>query len=317
MGANIIPAEPPDWGSVREQCVGLLGVSKDLHVAVTLARAEAELEGFSGFAQGLELVAGLLEAQWATVHPRLDADDQDDPTARISAMSGLNHRGVLQALKAAPLVVDRAFGPVSLRSIELATAARSAAGKPGAAANAQAASATAGGSAPTAGGVSGLTMAAIEATFQHVEIERLAQTAEQIAACTNQLQTLLKFWAEKLPDAGLDFSELRKLLAQAHHAVKSRLDTRQVVSSRESAPTTGPDAAPERTNLLGEIRSRDDVLRAIDAICAYYARSEPSSPVPLLLQRCKRLVTMEFTDILKELLPESLPNLQKIAGKTE
>ncbi len=73
----------------------------------------------------------------------------------------------------------------------------------------------------------------------------------------------------------------------------------------------------ERTDPLGEIGSRDDVLRAIDAICAYYARSEPSSPVPLLLQRCKRLVAMAFTDILKELLPESLPNLQKIAGKTE
>jgi type VI secretion system protein ImpA len=59
------------------------------------------------------------------------------------------------------------------------------------------------------------------------------------------------------------------------------------------------------------------VLRAIDAICAYYARAEPSSPVPLLLQRSRRLVTMSFLDILKEMLPESVANLQKISGTTD
>lgn len=76
------------------------------------------------------------------------------------------------------------------------------------------------------------------------------------------------------------------------------------------------EAAPAAA-LRGEVRSRDDVLRAIDAICAYYARAEPSSPVPLLLQRCRRMVTMSFVDILKEMLPESVAGLQKIAGKTD
>ena len=75
--------------------------------------------------------------------------------------------------------------------------------------------------------------------------------------------------------------------------------------------------APAGATLRGEVRSRDDVLRAIDAICAYYARAEPSSPVPLLLQRCRRMVTMSFVDILKEMLPESVAGLQKIAGKTD
>jgi len=39
--------------------------------------------------------------------------------------------------------------------------------------------------------------------------------------------------------------------------------------------------------------------------------------VPLLLQRCRRMVTMSFVDILKEMLPESVAGLQKIAGKTD
>ena len=90
----------------------------------------------------------------------------------------------------------------------------------------------------------------------------------------------------------------------------------------EGGDTTNGAAAAEAAEapavaLRGEVRSRDDVLRAIDAICAYYARAEPSSPVPLLLQRCRRMVTMSFVDILKEMLPESVAGLQKIAGKTD
>ena len=74
-----------------------------------------------------------------------------------------------------------------------------------------------------------------------------------------------------------------------------------------------PSAAPFRR----DVASRDDVLRAIDAICAYYEAHEPSSPVPLLLLRGKRFVTMSFLEILKEMVPESIANVQKITGKTD
>ena len=46
-----------------------------------------------------------------------------------------------------------------------------------------------------------------------------------------------------------------------------------------------------------------------------YIRHEPTSPVPLLLQRGKRLVTMSFMDILHDLLPDSIQTMQKITGK--
>ena len=95
---------------------------------------------------------------------------------------------------------------------------------------------------------------------------------------------------------------------QGHAAEGTSDGTNGVPAEAAEAPTMA---------LRGEVRSRDDVLRAIDAICAYYARAEPSSPVPLLLQRCRRMVTMSFVDILKEMLPESVAGLQKIAGKTD
>ena len=67
--------------------------------------------------------------------------------------------------------------------------------------------------------------------------------------------------------------------------------------------------------LSGEIRSREDVVRAIDKICAYYARFEPTSPLPLLLDRCKRLVSSSFLDIIRDLAPDSVSQVERLAGK--
>ena len=69
--------------------------------------------------------------------------------------------------------------------------------------------------------------------------------------------------------------------------------------------------------MTGEIRSREDVVRALDKICSYYERHEPSSPLPLLLQRCKRLATMSFIEIVREMVPDGLSQVEVIAGKRE
>jgi type VI secretion system protein ImpA len=59
------------------------------------------------------------------------------------------------------------------------------------------------------------------------------------------------------------------------------------------------------------------VVRALDNICAYYRRHEPSSPLPLLLERCKRLATMSFIEIVREMVPDGIPQVEIIAGKRE
>jgi type VI secretion system protein ImpA len=64
----------------------------------------------------------------------------------------------------------------------------------------------------------------------------------------------------------------------------------------------------------GGISSRDDVLRAIDGITAYYAKHEPASPIPMLLGRCRRLVTMDFIDIVRELVPEAMAQIEALQG---
>jgi type VI secretion system protein ImpA len=64
----------------------------------------------------------------------------------------------------------------------------------------------------------------------------------------------------------------------------------------------------------GEIRSRADVVRTLDALCDYYARNEPSSPVPMLLTRAKRLVDKGFMEIMRDLAPAGVSEAELIAG---
>jgi type VI secretion system protein ImpA len=66
--------------------------------------------------------------------------------------------------------------------------------------------------------------------------------------------------------------------------------------------------------ITGTIRSRDDVVMLLDKISGYYERNEPSSPLPLLLQRCRRLAALSFVDIVKDLAPSALQQVELIAG---
>ena len=72
--------------------------------------------------------------------------------------------------------------------------------------------------------------------------------------------------------------------------------------------------ATPKQSIVGGIGSRQDVLKTLDLICKYYSENEPSSPVPILLQRAKKLVTADFMQIVQNLLPDGLSQLEQIKG---
>lgn len=52
----------------------------------------------------------------------------------------------------------------------------------------------------------------------------------------------------------------------------------------------------------------------IDRICEFLARTEPTNPVPLVLQRAKRLMAMDFMAIMADLAPDGVGQVRKISG---
>lgn len=62
-------------------------------------------------------------------------------------------------------------------------------------------------------------------------------------------------------------------------------------------------ATEEAASNAYDVQNRTDAVALIGMIVAYHARAEPSSPVPLLLERARRMCGQDFMTILKELLP--------------
>ncbi len=292
-------APPPNWRDIHKAAQAILRRSKDLQIAVYLTRALIPLEGVPGFRDGLKLVLGLLEAYWDDIHPVLDPDDNLDPTARINILEELsNFDSVLRPLSLAPLVESKAVGRYTLRDIQFATDKLS----------------------PTQGEEKP-DLNVIKAAFQDLSPETVKFMYQAINDSADVVTQLQAFVNGKVGIGnGADLSALAALLkdmlsAYNQYSTIGALDAAtgeeeladQQVASGGSAPR--PQAAG-----VGGIGSRQDVLKALDLICKYYAESEPSSPVPILLHRAKHLVAADFMEILQNLLPDAVSQMDMIKG---
>jgi type VI secretion system protein ImpA len=77
----------------------------------------------------------------------------------------------------------------------------------------------------------------------------------------------------------------------------------------------GEGATAVRRGISGEITSREDVIRMLDKINNYYEKYEPGSPVPIFMARAKRLVTMNFVDLIKDLAPDAMEKISVFTGE--
>jgi type VI secretion system protein ImpA len=85
------------------------------------------------------------------------------------------------------------------------------------------------------------------------------------------------------------------------------------VGESSSAGAVGGGMAPKAQE-VGTIASRQDVLRALDAVMSYYRSNEPGSLVPMLAERAKRLVSTSFFEALAEVAPEVVDPVKKAVG---
>lgn len=292
-GTSLSQAVPADWAQVQALSLQLMERTRDLRLAVLLARAWLNLRGVSGFAAGLELVAALLDSQWQQVHPQLDAQDDNDPSLRVNLLAALSAPAtLLRELRDAPLVGVRGHGSFSLRDIDMAS-----------------------GELPVPAGQEAVTLAVIDAAFHEASQEHLLATAAALRSAMVNSERIERLLTERVGSSrALDMSALTILLRRAAQAVATRMADAAAAPAPDADPAGLPPAADLPAPRSEQIDSRDDVRRALDKLCAYYARQEPSSPVPLLLQRARKLVDMSFTELLQDLAPEGLGQLAKVSG---
>jgi len=67
----------------------------------------------------------------------------------------------------------------------------------------------------------------------------------------------------------------------------------------------------------GQVNTREDVLRALEQIIHYYERNEPSHPLPIVMKRARRMVTMSFLEIMKDVAPDAMPQAELLRGHSD
>ena len=289
-GDTVIPAEAPDWPALHEQAAGIAKRTRDLRVAVWLTRSGARIAGLRAAVQGLQLVHGLLERYWDTVHPMLDASDGNDPTARLNALATLSHlTGAIADIRAATLTSAR--GSLTVRDIELAL------GKGEALAGEMVAS------------ESGVLEGVREALAKMPELAEVMQAgvvaARAIGAAID---------SHLGAGTGPDFTPLVKLMQVVALAGQRASGAGTEGEAIGEAGAAEPAARRGEMSAPGRIATREDAIEALNKVCDWIERNEPSNPAPLLIRRAQRLMSKNFLEIIRDLLPEGLDVVEKLAG---
>lgn len=295
-GATITAAVPPDWKAIDRSARALLRRSHDLRLAVHVLRAGLALHGVAGLADGLRLIERLLEEHWDGVHPQLDADDDMDPTPRINALHILNdHATVLRDLKEACLIVLPGLGRLTLKTLEIAT-----------------------GELAPAPGVEKVTLASVEMAMRDADGAALAAARQAIALACDSAAGIEAALERRVGAAqSLSLGGLTRLLKRGREFLGVEavavVDDPAAAADEQGAASGGD--ARRATPITGEIANRADVVRMLDKLIGYYEQHEPSSPLPLLLARAKRLAAMSFMEILEDLAPDGVQQASLIRGR--
>lgn len=277
-----------NWGSIVERCEALLGRSKDIWIAVYMMRAAAKADRLDSVLTGAQVLVGLVEQYWESVHPQLE---EWGINARITPVASLGTiKEFVNPLKRITLLAHPRLGRYS--GADFARFEQSGDGESD----------------------FGMFKAALNDVDQS-ELRAAMAAFETLEDALKQVDRTFMFNADgdgpNLQNTYQALGEIRSSLAFHVGDDIARAD------DGESAGGDGGDYADEPQaggggRLTGRVDSRDDVIRALDAIADYYRRKEPSSPVPVVLQRAREWVALDFLSILKDIAPNSMDDAKRV-----
>jgi len=289
------PAEPPQWPLVLELAEGLQSRTHDLRVALMWGRAALNIDGLEALAPTLRLIHGFLDRFWDEVHPRNDPDD-GDTFARLSVLGTLDKLdGFLGDVRQVQVLNDRRLGGLRIREIEI--------------------------------GLDRLAARPDESVRTTAQIQGLLadlpEVAERLRACqvesTAEIKELQRVMNDRFGmELAVDLRALRSMVEALKLVLPEVADGAGAAGdgSAESDAQDGgaASAAPRRGGGLQSVESRADAIKAIQLICAYLERSEPTNPAQLLLRRAESLIDKSFLQLVRDLAPDAVGEVARIMG---
>ena len=280
--------KPTDWAEVRAVSLEALLRTRDLRVLAYLGTAALRTDGLTAFFDTLVTAAHWLESFWPDVYPQLD----EDAIARRNALNGFaDPMAVLERLRRLPIVESRQHGRFSLRDIDIAK-----------------------GNLQPGPSEARPEMAQVDAAFAEMATEALASLQERTAAALDAIKQI----DARMRDQGdpVSFEGVSQQLARLQLLLQTQLAQRAPVAAAtaDAGGDAGVAAGGGAVSAPGTIGSRQDAIRSLEAVAEYFRKHEPSSPLPMLIDRATRLVSKNFLEVLEEIAPEGLAGARAAGG---
>jgi type VI secretion system protein ImpA len=298
-GVWITKLKVADWGGTAQLCAEVLTEhSKDLQVAAWLVDAVAARDGLAKVPPALDFLAALSHDFWPALWPRREPEHEDDP--REAVFIWLDGR-LTEAVMLTPIAQHEDIKPSWQDRI---SAQRS---PP---AQTRKASSTA----PPE-----LTLAVVEEAVDRTSTEFLQTLSIRVSQCSAALDRLKLKLSALHDDGGPSFSRFNTALSAMAAWVRPVLLRRGIDLDGKSAPAPGPiteerpeeapaHPRPEEDVTMpisdGPISSREEAYRVLESVAGFLERSEPHSPVPLLVRRAISWGRMPLPELLGELMQD-------------
>jgi type VI secretion system protein ImpA len=250
-------------------------------------------EGIVKFEQCLNGIYQLVTDKWDAVYPPLDEDD-GDPLERVSALGYLvDNAFVLNILKTMPIITSKVLGKITLQAIDKAT-------EPG-------------------NEGSSLGVSQIIGVFNAA-----------VNQCVVHLNGISQCFVDKAgSEYSVNFDKALQILVHLSHVIDKYGKVIVEVDVPEPTTDSSTNVANSKVTHEGDmgtvpfqsnhmkLTSRKDVERCFELIANYYSEFEPSSPIPILINRSKKLVNLQFIDIIKDIYPDALDHVNQLGGITQ
>jgi type VI secretion system protein ImpA len=285
-----VPLDPETkWPLIKAQSLEAIRKSKDLRLLGHFAAASLRVDGWPGFLGSVHIAANWIRTYWSTVYPHVD----EDAILRKNALNALADRmSILDGIRRMPIVENRQLGRISLRDVELAK----------------------GQVAPSDTDTAPASEAQVAAVFTATATEALQAFKTRTETAISDLKSIDTAMRDfGGVSASPDFDPLLSMLMKIDTLIGEQL------KERGALPAVGDGAGSPgegQSVNMGAIKSRQDALRALDSISLFFRQTEPSSPIPLFLERAKRLIGKDFLEILADVAPDGVATARSAGGLT-
>jgi type VI secretion system protein ImpA len=288
QGEWVTDLKEANWEFVVERCAMLLQhTTKDLRLAVWMTEAAAKQDRLRGLAQGLRVLAGLLDGFWDDgLYPRVEDGDMEQ---RIGNLSWILAR-IPTLLREMP-VTDGNGGAFSQLDLDTARKHNTDDGR---------------------------ALAAMEAARRATSVAFRTRFAADAQACLDALHAFERAADRRLGNDAPAFVSAREAVQRMMDMVPRPVaEAEDDVAGEPAAPSSdaAPAARPAATP-TGPITTRKQALVQLRAIADFFRRTEPHSPVSYFADKAANAGEQDLHTWLRSVVKDSasLAHIEEMLG---